>query len=89
MKKLLIIIIVTTFFAACGPVYNKELKQVKLGMTRQEIVNLMGDKYVSKDVHTIGTKEYETLEYKDKYKYHWLFTFENDLLTEWWKEKEK
>lgn len=88
MKKLLFVIFITLFFVACGAVYNSQLKQVELGMTRQEIVNLMGDKYESKDVQRVGANQYETLEYKDRYKYHWLFTFENNELIKWWKERE-
>ena len=80
--------LVALFFTACGAAYNSQLKQVELGMTRQQIVTLMGDKYTSKDVQRVGSNQYETLEYKDRYKYHWLFTFENNELIKWWKERE-
>lgn len=89
MRKLLFALLIATLFTACGAAYNTQLKQVELGMTRDQIVTLMGDKYVTKETKKVGASQSETIEYKDRYKYHWLFRFENDKLVEWWKEQEK
>ncbi len=83
MKKLLMILVMTVMLAACGTAYNAQLKQVQLGMTQEQIVALMGDKYTSSQ-----SNGNESLEYVDKYKYHWIFEFQNDKLVKWYKETE-
>lgn len=88
MKKLILAVFLAVLFTACGAVYNTQLKQVELGMTRQDIVYLMGDKYATSGTKTIQGKTYEVLEYKDKYKNHFFFEFENNKLYKWYKEKE-
>lgn len=79
MKKLVLILFVA-LLSACGTAYNTQLKQVELGMTRDQIVSLMGNKYTSASP--------ETLEYKDRYKNHWFFQFQDDRLVKWYKETE-
>lgn len=86
MKKVIIVAFLAIFLAACGPVYNNQLKQIELGMTPQEVVNLMGDKYSVVDQKNNGN---ETLEYVDKFKNHWFFTFVDGRLYKWYKEVEK
>lgn len=81
MKKLLIIAFAAISLAACGTAYNKQLQQVELGMTDQQIVNLMGNKYT-----TVGNN---TIKYVDRYKNHWFFVFNGDgRLVKWYKETE-
>ncbi len=80
MKKLILIAFVA-FLTSCGSAYNTQLKQVELGMTQEQIVTLMGDKYTSPSANT--------LEYKDKYKNHWFFQFQDNKLVKWYKETEE
>ncbi len=84
MKKFFLIAAVV-LLTACGTAYNTQLKQVELGMTQEQIVNLMGNKYTVANTTAKG----QTLEYKDRYKNHWFFQFENDKLTKWYKETEQ
>lgn len=86
MKKIFFACLVAFILAACGPVYNTQLKQVELGMTQREIVSLMGDKYSVVDQRNNGD---QTLEYVDKFKNHWYFVFVNGQLNKWYKETEK
>lgn len=86
MKKIFFACLVALTLAACGPVYNTQLKQVELGMTQREIVSLMGDKYSVVDQRSNGD---QTLEYVDKFKNHWYFVFVNGQLNKWYKETEK
>lgn len=70
---------------ACGTAYNNQLKQIQLGMTPEQVVNLMGDKY-----NVVSQQDYDnqTLEYVDRYKNHWFFQFVDGHLYKWYKEKE-
>lgn len=86
MKKIFFACLVAFTLSACGPVYNTQLKQVKLGMTQREIVSLMGDKYSVVNQRSNGD---QTLEYVDKFKNHWYFVFVNGQLNKWYKETEK
>lgn len=85
MKKLLFTLFAAAVLTACGTTYNNQLKQVELGMSKQQIVNLMGDKYTQSN--TGGTDE---IEYVDRYKNHWYFQFDNNgQLVKWYKETER
>jgi hypothetical protein len=86
MKKLFFTLFIAVTLAACGSVYNTQLKQVELGMTQRELVFLMGDKYSVVDQRNNGD---QVLEYVDKYKNHWFFVFVNGQLNKWYKETEK
>lgn len=90
MKKILFIAFIATVLTACGSmkVYNSALKQIELGMTKQEVVSLMGDKYTTTGVSEVKGKQQETLEYKDMYKNHFFFVFVDDHLNKWYKETE-
>jgi hypothetical protein len=84
MKKVFFTLLITIMLSACGTAYNSQLKQVELGMSEQQITALMGDKYTAYQNDGI-----RTLEYKDRYKNHWFFQFdENNKLTRWYKETE-
>lgn len=91
MKKLLFTLFVVIFITSCGglKVYNDALKQIELGMSRDEVVSLMGDKYSTTGTKTIQGKTYEVLEYKDMYKNHFFFEFADDYLYKWYKETEQ
>lgn len=84
MKKLLFTFLIAVTLTACGTAYNSQLKQVQLGMTSDQIIALMGEKYNVVDQRNNG----ETLEYVDRYKNHWYFQFQNDRLVKWHKETE-
>jgi len=85
MKKLILALFMAVALTACGTVYNKQLKQVELGMTTTQIVTLMGDKY---NVVEYRDDANQTLEYVDRYKNHWFFQFVDGHLYKWYKEKE-
>lgn len=85
MKKILLTLLLAITLASCGTAYNNQLKQVELGMTQEQIVSLMGDKYT-----IVDQKDYnnQTIEYVDRYKNHWYFQFVDGHLYKWFKEKE-
>lgn len=85
MKKLIFTLFVAAFLTACGTAYNTQLKQIELGMTPEEVVNLMGNKY-----NVLSQKDHDnqTIEYVDRYKNHWRFQFVDGKLYKWDKETE-
>ena len=89
MKKLFFMALLAIILSSCGTAYNSQLKQVQLNMSRDQIVNMMGDKYLTTGEQRQGNKTMETIEYKDRYRNHWMFTFENNRLVKWWKETEQ
>lgn len=90
MKKILFVLFVSVLFIGCKSLktYNEALKQIELGMTKEQVVGLMGNDYQTAGKIYDNNKEYETIEYKDMYKYHWIFQFENNSLYKWYKETE-
>ncbi|WP_029904562.1 hypothetical protein [Prevotella sp. 10(H)] len=85
MKKFLFVLFMTILLSACGTAYNTQLKQVELGMTQDQIVSLMGEKYT-----VVEEKNYanQTIMYKDKFKNLWYFQFVDGKLYKWYKEQE-
>lgn len=94
MKKLflalIVIVLSVTALSSCGntKAYNTQLKQIELRMTRDQLVNLMGNKFQTTGQQQYGNNVIETLQYTDRYKNHFFFEFENDSLVKWWKETE-
>ncbi|MFR9166771.1 MAG: hypothetical protein ACLVKO_11340 [Dysgonomonas sp.] len=86
MKKILFTLFVIVTLSACGSAYNTQLKQIELGMTKEQVTTLMGDKYTEAGRGSMGD---ETIEYKDRYKNHWFFEFTDNQLVKWYKETEK
>ncbi len=90
MKKLIFAIIFSAILAACsGKVYNSALKQIQLGMSTDQVIGLMGEDYQTTGQHNSWGKVFESLKYVDRYKYQWIFDFENDRLIKWYKETEE
>ena len=86
MKKLIFTLFLATVLMACGTAYNLALKQIELGMTQEQVISLMGEKYSIVD----GTNDVNrTIEYKDRYKNNWYFVFVNNQLNKWYKETEE
>lgn len=91
MRKVIFAVFVAVLISACGSmkVYNNALKQIELGMTKEDVVSLMGDKYSTTGARNIDGKQYEMIEYKDMYKNHFFFEFSNNSLYKWYKETEE
>ncbi len=83
MKKVILILSIV-LLSACGTAYNAALKQIELGMTQEQVVSLMGNKYSVSNQTNNGA----TLEYKDRYKNDWFFEFQDNKLVKWYKETE-
>ncbi|NDW18079.1 hypothetical protein D0T53_03995 [Dysgonomonas sp. 216] len=86
MKRLLFIIAIAAMLTSCGTAYNDSLKKIELGMTPEQVVSLMGDKYT-----VVAQKDYsnQTIEYRDRYKNNWYFVFVDGHLNKWYKETDE
>lgn len=80
MKKLFFAFVLASILSSCGAAYNTALKQIELGMTTEQVVGLMGDKYT-----VVQNSSPQVIEYKDRYKNNWYFEFTNNRLTKWYK----
>lgn len=86
MKKLLFALLLATMLTACtSKIYNSSLKQIELGMTKEQVVSLMGNEY------TVVGQDYnnQTIKYVDRFKNHWFFEFVDGRLYKWFKETEQ
>lgn len=77
-------------FSSCGAIlggtdsYNKKMIDVKVGMTQQEVVAILGDKYINQGVYQSPDGVLNTIYYKvpDSYIYYYLYFLDNHLV-EW------
>ncbi len=91
MKKLIFTIVCAFALVACGgmKVYNNGLKELEarsdkgLGMSKEEVVALMGDKFTTSGQQQSTGTTFETIEYQDMYKNKFIFNFENNKLVKW------
>jgi len=85
MKKMLFMLFIAFALSACGTAYNSALKQIELGMSQEQVISLMGDKYtVVEQRNNLN----QTIQYNDRYKNHWFFVFKDGTLNKWYKETE-
>lgn len=93
MKKILFIsfIIASFLFSACAsytmaPV--SKMREIKLGMTKEQVINILGSDYKPASASEKDGALYESIAYypqenrTEEYVYH----FKNGILTEWKKE---
>lgn len=103
MKKIVFISLIACLLAACST-HNQiakskdNVKQIELGMTKKEVITIMGKKYeVFGASQTLEGAVVEVLQYEgadSKLAYasygadrYYLFTFEDGRLVEWHTEK--
>lgn len=93
MKKLLFILLATltlaVTFSACNTpkAYNKELKQIELGMHKTQVIAIMGNDYIEYTPAESWGNLLEKIEYRGRYKFNWFFEFKNGTLEKWYKEE--
>ncbi len=87
MKKLLVLALAVFLFTSCATTKYSSPRGVRLGMTKEEVAELVGK--LCKLVHVKKTPEgiYETMEYVKREKgvgnEIFVYYFFNDKLTEW------
>lgn len=95
MKKIMILFlgISILLISSCTPnlyvlMTPEKMEQLELGMTQQEVINILGNKFSISDKHTENNDEYTTLSYReiihnDEF---YLFEFKNNALIRWTRE---
>lgn len=92
IKRLFLLVLVLLVFTSCisnGIAWktNTNIKKLELGMTKAEVIGIMGKKYMisSKSKNAQG-ELHETLGYKSHVDEEYNLHFINNLLTEWNRE---
>ncbi len=84
MKKILIILLYVFVLYSCATTaLNKSVKKVELGMTKKEIVKIMGKTYNSSGAVKTPEGNLETIKYTDTTTSGYTFHFLNDKLVKW------
>lgn len=90
MKKLLFYFIISLSIISCGAKYygqmnSDNMNKLKLGMTIQQVTDILGDTYKISKNEMVGTNEIKVLSYRNADEFY-NFTFENGLLKKWDRE---
>jgi hypothetical protein len=93
MKLILATFLLVLIFSACSPMLlsklnSKTMSQIQLGMTKQELSEILGNKYTISEKRMESNSEVEVLSYRN-YPYtdeFYQFVFINGNLKEWYKE---
>ena len=95
MKKITVLFLSVSILliSSCAPnlyvlMTPEKMEQLELGMTQQQVINILGNKFSISDKHTENNDEYTTLSYReiihdDEF---YLFEFKNDALIRWTRE---
>jgi DNA-binding winged helix-turn-helix (wHTH) protein len=62
------------------------MEKLELGMTKKEVVNILGRGYKIAEKRIDSGKEIEVLSYQDSPQEYYFFLFENNSLQEWYRE---
>lgn len=89
MKKLIFALFITTILTACSSkIYNSALQKIELGMTQEQVIDLMGNDYTVTNEQIVNNQEQVTLRYIDYFKNQWYFNFLDNRLVKWYKVAE-
>lgn len=90
MKKIVINIFLVVFLVSCGSKYygymnSKLMNQLKLGMTTEQVTEILGNAYKISQNKIENGKEIKIFSYRNIDEFY-LFTFENNNLKSWDRE---
>lgn len=90
MKKIVISIFLIMFLFSCGSKYygymdSKLMNQLKLGMTTEQVTEILGNTYKISQNRIEDGKEIKILSYRNSDEFY-LFKFENNNLKSWDRE---
>lgn len=91
IKRLLLIILITSLFVACSTL--GKLQMVELGMTKAEVVKVLGKGYtpitLDRNEHdTFETIRYSLSRFSEREEFYY-FDFKNNILLRWYKESDQ
>lgn len=93
MKKLIYLLMMTVALTACGSLQiEKKMRDVELGMTKRQVVSILGNNYESAGARQTQDGDIETIRYSsltltEKVDQYFILSFKDGKLVEWFKEK--
>ena len=89
MKKILTGLLLFLLFSACGTLNNTSdrAKKLELGMTKKEVINIMGKGYRIVSASQTPEGALETLRYESSVDYDYMINLLNGKLVEWYEER--
>lgn len=93
MKPVFLALLLLAVFTACSPsmlsrMNSKSMSQLELGMSKQQLVEVLGNYYTISEKRMRGEDEVEVISYRN-YPYEdeiYQFVFVNKSLSEWYRE---
>ncbi len=87
MKKILFYLIISWTVISCsakfyGRMESNNMNQLKLGMTVQQVTEILGNQYKISKNEMVGNNEIKVLSYRNTDEFY-DFTFENGMLKKW------
>jgi hypothetical protein len=90
MRNLVLFVVILLSACAYHPVRNQAFDQIKLGMSKEETVKLLGRPYSQISTRKVGDATVEILEYRKGNFWWWgdledsyWFHYDNDKLAKW------
>lgn len=93
IKKIFSIAIILVILSSCTASFyrkmtSREMEQLELGMSKEQVIGILGKDYTISDKYTTDGIEFTTLSYREPVfeDEFYLFTFENNKLIKWNRE---
>lgn len=87
MKKILFTFCLILCFVACAS-YRTKIRNIELGMTKEQVVQIMGKSYENTGEKLVGEDVVKTISYKDEVRNkRFLLYFKDNRLIEWFVEE--
>ncbi|UZD23764.1 hypothetical protein PBT90_10225 [Algoriphagus halophytocola] len=93
MRKIILVLFIGLFLVSCSPMVlsrlnSKTMGQLELGMSKEEMTEILGNNYTIPERRREGQDDIEVLSYRN-YPYtdeFYQFVFVNGTLHEWYRE---
>lgn len=89
MRRIILVILTAFIITACGTMnLTGKVKKVEIGMTKHEVVNILGNSFNAKGGVLTPEGAIETISYYDSiYGTTYIFNFLDGKLVEWFEER--
>lgn len=87
-KKIFFILFTSVSILSCSSLkVGSNMKKIELGMSKQEVVSILGTDYQTAGASTTRDGNFETLRFVDSLNGGWyLLTFQDGRLVEWFRD---
>ena len=95
VRRIFTLLALTLCLSSCGTAfYTKVSEEVRLGMTKSEVTNILGKgykvtgSYYDNDGDLVEVLEYKRIDVSSSYDKIYSMHFKNNVLVEWFRDKE-